>query len=204
VTRKRFTILAMAATAIAALGLGALWPALQRGGQAEQTLAHPLDGIGGPFRLMNDRGEAVTEATLKGKPTLIFFGFTHCPDVCPTALFEMSERMKALGSDADRLNHVFVSVDPGRDGPEQLALYLQSFDPRIRGLTGTEEQIAGIIKAYKVYARRVPLEGGGYTMDHTASIYGADAQGRVRLLIDHQESREMALAKIRRLIALSP
>ncbi len=193
-----------AAAALIGLTLAMLWPSFQRDTLERGHVAHPLDGVGGDFSLVDEKGLPVTRASLIGRPSLIFFGFTHCPDVCPTALFEMSERMKELGPDADRLNYVFVSVDPERDTPEQLASYLEAFDPRIRGFTGSKAAVDDIIKAYRVYAKRIPLDGGGYTMDHTASLYGADARGRVRLLIDHHESREMALAKIRRLLAQAP
>jgi protein SCO1 len=192
----------VAIAAIIGLAFMLIATPLQRGTPQRVDAPHPLDGMGGDFSLTDDRGQPVTQESLRGRPTLIFFGFTHCPDVCPTALFEMSERMKELGPEADRLNYVFVSVDPERDTPEQMRLYLEAFDPRIRGFTGSTTEVAAIIKAYKGHARRIPLEGGGYTMDHTASIYGLDSKARVRLLIDYHESREMVLAKIRRLMAV--
>lgn len=192
-----------AAFAVLAATAALLWPHFQHSSLENGAGSHPLDAIGGPFSLVDQRGEPVTERTFQGKPTLYFFGFTHCPDVCPTALFEMTERLRELGPDGDRINVVFVSVDPERDTPAQLALYLQSFDPRITGLSGTREAVDAIVKAYKIFVRRVPLEGGDYTLDHTASTFGADAKGRVRLLIGHSEERASALGKIRRLIVLS-
>lgn len=202
---SRASLIVVAAAAFAVLAATALllWPHFQRSSLEAGPGSHPLDSIGGPFSLVDQRGQPVTEKTFQGKATLYFFGFTHCPDVCPTALFEMSERLRELGAEADKLNIVFVSVDPSRDTPQQLALYLQSFDPRITGLSGSEEAVAAIVKAYKVFVRRVPLEGGDYTLDHTASTFGADMTGRVRLLIGHNEERPSAVAKIRRLIALS-
>ena len=134
--------------------------------------------IGGPFQLTNQAGQAVTDSSLKGKPTLIFFGFTHCPDVCPTSLFEISEVLKAMGKDADRVNAYFVSVDPERDTSGAMKDYLSSFDPHLRGLTGTPEQVAKVISAYRVYAKKVPLKDGDYTMDHTALIYLMDRDGK--------------------------
>ena len=133
--------------------------------------------IGGPFQLTDQAGQAVTEKNLKGKPTLIFFGFTHCPDVCPTSLFEISEVLKAMGSDADRVNAFFVSVDPERDTAAAMKDYLSSFDPHLKGLTGDPQAVAKVISAYRVYAKKVPLKDGDYTMDHTALIYLMD-QGR--------------------------
>src|SRR4051795_8871436 len=114
--------------------------------------------IGGPFRLTDQAGQTVTEKNLQGKPTLIFFGFTHCPDVCPTSLFEISEVLRALGKDADRVNAYFISVDPERDTKDAMKDYLSSFDPHLKGLTGDPEQIAKVLSAYRVYARKVPLK----------------------------------------------
>src|SRR5499427_4159588 len=112
--------------------------------------------IGGPFQLTDQSGQTVTEKSLQGRPTLIFFGFTHCPDVCPTALFEISELLHAMGNDADRVNAYFVSVDPERDDKEAMKNYLSSFDPHLRGLTGSPEAIKNMTSAYRVYAKKVP------------------------------------------------
>ena len=134
--------------------------------------------IGGPFQLTDQAGQTVTEKNLKGRPTLIFFGFTHCPDVCPTSLFEISEVLKAMGKDADRVNAYFVSVDPERDTAKAMQEYLSSFDPHLKGLTGGPEAVAKMLSAYRVYARKVPLKDSDYTMDHTALIYLMDRDGR--------------------------
>ena len=134
--------------------------------------------IGGPFQLTDQNGKAVTDKSLKGKPTLIFFGYTHCPDVCPTSLFEISEVLRAMGKDADRVNAYFVSVDPERDTQTAMKDYLSSFDPHLKGLTGSPEEIAKVLSAYRVYAKKVPLKDGDYTMDHTALIYLMDRDGR--------------------------
>ena len=134
--------------------------------------------IGGPFQLTDQAGQTVTDKSMQRRPTLIFFGFTHCPDVCPTSLFEISEVLKAMGGDADRVNAYFISVDPERDTAEAMKEYLSSFDPHLKGLTGNPEQIARVISAYRVYAKKVPLKDGDYTMDHTALIYLMDRDGR--------------------------
>jgi len=134
--------------------------------------------IGGPFQLTDQAGAAVTEKDLQGRPTLIFFGFTHCPDVCPTSLFEMSEVLRAMGKDADRVNAWFISVDPERDNAAAMKDYLSSFDPHLRGLTGDPAAVEKVIKEYRVYAKKVPLKDGDYTMDHTALIYLMDRDGR--------------------------
>src|SRR5204863_7482622 len=111
--------------------------------------------IGGPFQLIDQSGQTVTDASLKGKPTLIFFGFTHCPDICPTKLFEISEVLKAMGGDADRVNAYFISVDPERDTNAAMKDYLSSFDPHLKGLTGDPEAIAKALSGFRVYARKV-------------------------------------------------
>ena len=130
--------------------------------------------IGGPFQLTDQTGSAVTEKDLQGRPTLIFFGFTHCPDVCPTSLFEISEILRAMGKDADKVNAWFISVDPDRDNAAAMKDYLSSFDPHLKGLTGDPAAVQKVITAYRVYAKKVPLKDGDYTMDHTALIYLMD------------------------------
>lgn len=155
--------------------------------------------IGGPFTLAGTGGETVTEADLAGKPSAVFFGFTFCPDVCPTTLYELSGLMEELGDTAEKINVVFVSVDWQRDGPAEMASYLSAFDERIIGLTGSEDQIEAVTDAYRVHYERVPLEGGGYTIDHTASVYLMDSDGQFFGTLDHEEPRETMLAKLRRL-----
>jgi len=142
-----------------------------------KTVTAPA-AIGGPFQLVDQVGQTVTEQNLKGKPTLIFFGFTHCPDVCPTSLFEISEVLKAMGPEADKVNALFVSVDPERDTSAAMKDYLSSFDPHLKGLTGDPAAVAKVLSAYRVYAKKVPLKDGDYTMDHTALIYLMDRDGR--------------------------
>jgi protein SCO1/2 len=134
--------------------------------------------VGGPFQLVNHNAQPVTDQDLKGHPFLVFFGFTHCPDVCPTSLFEVSEILRALGPDGDRVNALFVTVDPERDTPDKLKDYLSSFDPRLIGVTGDTAAITAMEKSYRVYAKKVPLEKGDYTMDHTAIVYLMDKDGK--------------------------
>jgi protein SCO1 len=153
--------------------------------------------IGGPFRLTDHRGRAVTERDFRGRPMAIFFGFTHCPDVCPTTLTDLTGFIEAMGADAERIHWLFVSVDSERDTPEAMAGYLEAFDRRITGLSGTEAQIAEVASAFRVYYRRVPMEGGGYTMDHSASIFLLDAEGRFAGTVDYKESERVALEKLR-------
>jgi protein SCO1/2 len=134
--------------------------------------------VGGPFSLVDQNGAAVTEKALVGKPSIVFFGFTNCPDVCPTTLYEMTQVYAALGDRADRLNSFFVTVDPERDTPEQLKKYLSSFDPHIMALTGPREALDPMLRAYRVYAKKTPTANGDYTMDHTALVYLMDKKGR--------------------------
>jgi len=154
--------------------------------------------IGGPFQLTDQAGQSVTEASLKGKPTLIFFGFTHCPDVCPTSLFEISEVLRAMGKDADRVNAYFVSVDPERDTAAAMKDYLSSFDPHLKGLTGDEAAVAKVISGFRVYAKKVPLKDGDYTMDHTALIYLMDRDGRFVSPFNLKRKPEEAAADLKR------
>ena len=154
--------------------------------------------VGGPFRLLDHNGRLVTDANFKGHPFLVFFGFTHCPDICPTALFEMSEVLKRLGPDADKTAALFISVDPERDTPEKLKDYVSSFHPRIFGLTGTPAEIEAVTKAYRAYAKKVPLEGGDYTMDHSAIVYLMDKEGRFVAPFNLKRSAEQAAADLKR------
>ena len=134
--------------------------------------------VGGPFQLVDQNAKPITEQDLKGHPFLVFFGFTHCPDVCPTTLFEVSEIFRALGPEAKDIRALFITVDPERDTPAVLKDYLSSFDPRIIGVTGDGTAVAAAEKAYRVYAKKVPIDGGGYTMDHTAIVYLMGKDGR--------------------------
>jgi protein SCO1/2 len=154
--------------------------------------------IGGPFQLTDGNGQTVTEKSLQGRPTLIFFGFTRCPDVCPTALFEISEVLRAMGKDADRVNAYFVSVDPERDTPEAMKDYVSSFDPHLKGLIGTPDQVAKVMSAYRVYAKKVPLKDGDYTMDHTALTYLMDRDGRFVKPFNLKRTPEEAAADLKR------
>jgi protein SCO1/2 len=167
-------------------------------GKDRETVLPAPSAVGGPFRLVDQNSQQVTDETLKGRPFLVFFGFTHCPDICPTTLFEISEILRQLGPDGDRLKALFVTVDPERDTPEKLKDYLSSFDPRLGALTGTPEQVAAMTKAYRVYARKVPLQGGDYTMDHTALVYLMDKQGRFIAPFNVKRKPEEAAAELRK------
>jgi protein SCO1/2 len=134
--------------------------------------------IGGPFKLIDQDGKPITNQDMKGKPLLVFFGYTHCPDICPTTLFELSEVLHAMGKDADRVNALFITVDPDRDTAAVMKDYLSSFDPHLRGATGDEQAVEQVEKAYRVYAKKVPTKNGDYSMDHSAVVYLMDKDGR--------------------------
>jgi protein SCO1/2 len=162
-----------------------------------QHVAAPA-AIGGPFQLTDQAGRTVTEKNLLGRPTLVFFGFTHCPDVCPTSLFEISEVLRAMGKDADRINAYFISVDPERDTAAAMKDYLSSFDPHLAGLTGNPDQVAKVISDYRVYAKKVPLKDGDYTMDHTALIYLMDRDGKFVAPFNLKQTPEKAAEELKR------
>jgi protein SCO1/2 len=155
--------------------------------------------IGGPFRLTSHEGKPFTDADLKGKPFVVFFGFTHCPEVCPTTLYDLTQDLASLGSDADKLQVAFITVDPEQDTPELMKTYLASFDPRIVGLTGTDEEIAAVAKEYKIYYRKVPTDSG-YTMDHSATIFLMDSKGDFYGTSNFQETQEIRRSKLKQLI----
>src|SRR5437762_13874865 len=154
--------------------------------------------IGGPFQLTDQAGQTGTEKNLQGRPTLVFFGFTHCPDVCPTSLFEISEVLRVMGKDADRVNAYFVSVDPERDNNGAMKDYLSSFDPHLKGLTGDPEAVAKVLSSYRVYAKKVPLKDGDYTMDHTALTYLMDRDGKFVAPFNLNRKPEEAAADLER------
>jgi len=177
----------------------ALWMGLTLRAQVQSGATK----IGGPFTLVDDTGAQVSEADLKGKPTVMYFGYTFCPEVCPTTLTDLVQWMQMIGRDADRLNYVFVTVDPERDTPKVMHDYVSAFDPRIRGLTGTSEQIAKVTKEYGVYYKRISTSDGGYVMDHSAVLYMMDQNVRFVGVIRYQEDTAKAVAKLKKLAAQS-
>jgi protein SCO1/2 len=157
-----------------------------------------IAAVGGPFHLEDQNGKPVSDQDFKGRPFLVFFGYTHCPDICPTTLFEISEVIKTLGKDADRAGAIFITVDPERDTPAALKDYLSSFDPHLRGLTGEPAAVEAAIKAYRVYAKKVPLKDGDYTMDHTAVVYLMDKDGHFVAPFNLKQTPEAAAEQLRR------
>ena len=180
--------------AVAALGATGLY--------VYTTMTRPAQAVAlgqGDYELVTATGEAFNRDSLKGSPSMLFFGFTHCPDVCPTSLAEMTVWYEALGDNADDLNAFFVSVDPERDTAGVIGDYV-SWTGHVTGVTGSPDEVAKAAKSWGVYYEKVPLEGGDYTMDHTASVFLVNAEGEFEGTIAYRENSDTALAKLRRLL----
>jgi len=196
----RFVLVATALAALVILGAGAFLALALRDnprGAAGTVLA---SAIGGPFRLTDQNGKTVTDADLKGKWSLVYFGYTHCPDACPTALNDISIALEDLGTKRDAVRPVFITVDPERDTPEALKAYVTSFDAPILALTGTPEQVAQAAKGYRVYYAKHPEAGGEYSMDHSSVIYVMDPQGRFTASFTHESTPEQIAERLKKLL----
>jgi protein SCO1/2 len=157
--------------------------------------------IGGPFRLVDQNGKTVTEADLKGKWSLVYFGYTHCPDACPTALNDIAIALDELGPQRNAVRPVFVTVDPERDTPAVLKSYVTAFDAPILALSGTPEEIAQAAKGYRVYYAKHPEAGGDYSMDHSSVIYVMDPEGRFTASFTQQNSPEEIAERLKKLLS---
>ena len=169
--------------------------------QAGQSQLTPGGPLGGAFTLVDHQGQKVTEAVFRDKPSAVLFGFTHCPDVCPTTLMEMSGWVEALGADADKMRFVFVTVDPERDTPAAMRDYVSAFSDRILGITGEPEAVQAMLRDYKIPFSKAPQEGADYSMDHLASVILLDENGSFAGTIARDEDREIAVAKLQKLVA---
>jgi protein SCO1/2 len=156
--------------------------------------------IGGPFRLVDQNGNSVTDADLKGKWSLVYFGYTHCPDACPTALNDIAIALDQLGPKREAVRSVFITVDPERDTPEVLKEYVTSFDAPILALSGSPEEIARAAKAYRVYYAKHPEAGGDYSMDHSSVIYVMDPEWRFTASFTHQSTPEEIAERLKKLL----
>ncbi len=154
------------------------------------------------YSLIDDTGKAWTPELIKGHPSLVYFGYTHCPDVCPTTLYEMTTWFKTLGPQADGLKAYFFTVDPERDTAPMMHTYISNFTDRISGLTGDPAEMEKAVKAWRVYAKKIPAadDGSDYTMDHTASVIVVNADGKMKGTISYGEESEVAVKKIRNLL----
>ena len=192
---KTFLAALLAGTVIALAGCG---------GQAEKPVFKLTDVTGASFgktlELTDHNGKPRTLADFKGKVVTLFFGFTHCPDVCPTTLNEMAVVMKELGADAARVQVLFVTVDPERDTADVLKNYVPVFNPAFLGLTGNADEVARVAKEFKIFYQKQKLPGGAYTMDHSAGTYILDTEGRLRLFAQYGAGAPALLHDIRQLL----
>ena len=186
-------------TLLAVLAVGIAGFLIYRNNQI-QASAPPT--LGAPFTLIDSDGQPITEAAFAGRPTALFFGFTHCPEICPVSLFEVSTLMDELGAEKRDLQAFFISVDPERDTPELMGNFIAPFRDNIRGITGSLPDIQALAQSWGVYIKKVPLDDGDYTVDHTASVILVDRKGRFRGTIAYRENHQTALDKLRLLVSL--
>ena len=173
--------------------------------EPETTLSQGPFGV--PFTLVAQDGKPVTEQAFRGRPTAVFFGYTHCPDVCPTTLFELDGWLKKADPDGSKLNAYFVTVDPDRDTPDLMNQYVSNVSKRIVGISGPPDKVMDMVKGFRVYAKKVPVDAkdpnGDYTMDHTASVFLLDSAGQFAGTIAYQEDPDTAVKKLENLIKRS-
>lgn len=187
----------LVAILVAAIGLGIHQEYSKRGGRQAGSQG---TGIGGPFTLVDQDGREVTDGTFRGRLLLIHFGYTYCPDICPTSLSTMATAIDQLGPDGDKVVPLFISIDPQRDTPDQLKMYVAYFHPRLLGLTGTPAQVAAAAKAYQVYYAALPAkkaDAEDYPMDHTAIIYLMGRKGEFRAHFPYETPAAAIAARIR-------
>jgi protein SCO1/2 len=192
---RRLLIIVVAAAAISTAGLTYLY--VNR--QSPQGLGGIA--IGGPIQLTDQNGAKFDSATLAGKPYAVFFGYTHCPDVCPTTLSDISQATDAIGGAAKDFTTLFVTIDPERDTQAVMKDYISNFNAKVVGLTGTPAEVAAVAKEFRVYYAKVPTSDGGYTMDHTAVLYLMDKNGTFRSVISYNEDHDAYVRKIKEVLA---
>jgi protein SCO1/2 len=198
----RFVLIAAMLAGVLVLAAGALLGLAFRGNP--QGAAGTLLGsaIGGPFHLVDQNGKPFTDADLKGKWHLVFFGYTHCPDVCPTTLNELSLALDKLGKDArGNVGVVFISVDPERDTPAVLKSYVASFDAPVTALSGTADEVAQAAKSYRVFYAKHQRSDGGYDMDHSAVIYVMDPEGRFTATFTPDSTADAIALRLQKLLS---
>jgi protein SCO1/2 len=195
---RRGLVLAVIVILFGAIGYLAV-PQLLPQRDGGETAGSGVVSIGGPFSLTDQDGRIVTDRDFAGKLMLVYFGFTNCPDICPTGLQTIAQTMDELGADAARVQPILITVDPERDTPPVLKEYVQAFHERLIGLGGTPEQIAAVAKAYRVYYQKVPLKESslGYSVDHSGFIYLMDGKGQYLTHFRHDATPEQMVQKIR-------
>jgi protein SCO1/2 len=192
----RMRIVLWVLVAIAAIGVIVL---ALRPPAPQSSTEMPLNSIGGPFTLTGSDGRPFSSARLNGKPAAIFFGFTNCPDVCPTTLARLSKLRRQLGKGDDAFSIVFITVDPERDRPEDVGRYAGLFGTQVIGLTGSPADIERVKKQFGVYSAKAPQPDGGYSVDHTATVLLMDRNGKFVATLSPEEGDAVALDKLRRI-----
>jgi protein SCO1/2 len=182
--------------AAACVAAGGLWSAAERIESSGAVITHGIAQVGGPFRLVDQNARTRSDAEFRGRWMLVYFGYTNCPDVCPTTLTLMSDVLKQLGGRASRIAPIFITLDPAHDTPHILKLYLDSFDPHFLGLTGSEQQIAAVAKEYRVYRVKRPLAGGGYAIDHSSVVCLMDPSGKFAAVYDNSQTSQQITADL--------
>jgi protein SCO1/2 len=183
--------------ALGCVAAGGLWYQVeQRAGPQVEIVGTPQ--VGGPFSLIDQSGHVKTDADFRGRWMLVYFGYTNCPDVCPTTLALMSEVLKQLNGRANLIAPIFITVDPAHDTSNVLKQYLASFDPRYIGLTGSQQQIAAVAREYKVYSVKRPLKGGGYAVDHSSVVCLMGPDGKFVTVYDNSQTPEQIAADLRK------
>lgn len=185
-------------TLVGVAALAGIWIALKAPSELPSAAEMPLDTIGGPFTLTGSDGRPFNSASLNGKGSAIFFGFTHCPDVCPTTLARLSKLRNEAGGD-DAFNIVFISVDPERDKPADVSRYSELFNTPVIGLTGSVADIERVKKQFGVYSAKAPLPNGDYSVDHTSTVFLMDRNGKFAATLAPEEGEQVALEKLKRI-----
>jgi protein SCO1/2 len=200
---RNLLILMVALMAIAGVGVVTIWKLVAAGPRDPGYGAAPVQ-VGGPFSLVDQTGAPVTDQSYKGKYRLIYFGYTFCPDACPTELQIMAQAIDSLGADGAKIQPIFITIDPERDTVEHMAAYVKLFDPRLVGLTGTPEQIAGVARAYRVYYAKAPAQDEGpYMMNHSSYVYLMNPDGKFLTVFSSDLDADRLASEIRRYMGAS-
>lgn len=195
---SRLRLMLWLVVGVVAIGMVVL---IWRQSEPPQSQSTALGTIGGPFTLAGTDGKPFPSSKLNGKPAAVFFGFTHCPDVCPTTLARLAKLRRKLGQGDDALSIVFVSVDPERDTPAEVGDYLKLFETPVIGLSGTPAQVEQVKKQFGIYSRKVDQPGGGYSIDHSAAVILLDRNGQFVATLSPEEGDQVALEKLKRITA---
>ncbi|MCZ4273351.1 SCO family protein [Maritalea porphyrae] len=196
--RRKFLVYGGAGALALGGALFAGWWQVDGPGAPGLTRQRPLPLSSMSFALIDHEGNKVGPGMLIGQATMVFFGFSNCPDICPTTLSDISKWLDALGDDSDKINVVFITVDPDRDNAEAMAEYVRYFHPAIRGWTGSRKETEKVADEFGITFEKMNFDNGGYSMNHTASVFLFDKKGRFTGVIDYHESKEFAVPKIQR------